>query len=56
LIVNFVIGNSASNEQAIVDIVNQEKERRASQKALRDLKEQYKKQDDLTYIDIDKDD
>jgi hypothetical protein len=59
LIINWLINNSISHsqlaEQAIIDIVSQEKERSKLQQTLKELKDQYKKQDDLTHIDISKD-
>jgi hypothetical protein len=43
-------------EQAIIDIASQERERNQTQQTLRELKEEYRKQDDVTYVDIGKDD
>lgn len=55
-IINTVIGNSSLVEQAIIDIASQERERNQAQQTLRELKEEYRKQDDVTYVDIGKDD
>jgi FMN-dependent NADH-azoreductase len=40
----------------IIDITSQERERSQSRATLQKLKDEYKKQDDLTHIDISKDD
>ncbi|MDR0739386.1 MAG: hypothetical protein LBF00_00655 [Mycoplasmataceae bacterium] len=55
-VINTIIGYSASNEQMIIDITSQERERSQSRATLQKLKDEYKKQDDLTHIDISKDD
>ena len=39
-----------------MDITSQERERNETRQRLRELKEDYKKQDELTYVDIGKDD
>jgi F0F1-type ATP synthase delta subunit len=53
-IINHFIGCSQLGAQAITDIANQASERHQSQQTLRELKELYKKQDDLTSVEIDK--
>jgi hypothetical protein len=55
-VINNIIGNSNLGEQAIIDITSQERERNQTQQTLKELRAQRKKQDDLTYVDISKDD
>lgn len=53
--INYFLGNSVAAEQAIVDITTSERDRNASRKTLNELKDQYRKEDNLTHIEIDKD-
>jgi hypothetical protein len=55
-VINKIISSSSLAEQAITDVIKQERERNETQQTLRELKDEYKKRDDLTYVDISKDD
>jgi hypothetical protein len=54
--INFLMLKSGIGDQSINELVNRERERIESSNTLKDLKEQYKKGDDLTYVDLNKDD